>query len=149
MSNWVERKKARQAALISGASTIWNDVRAAIQDACASYNAWQAGSSVSKTVVCALENGKRIRLSKELREVLSNTTYHDQTITVVIEFHMDAKPWISVAGDGPVATAKFVIDADEKEAFIKINNEISSGDQVSEKILSPLLFPTEKYANIP
>ena len=146
MSNWVERRKARKLALAAKAGSVWNEIRAAIQDACQSYNAW-IGTSVNTTVVCALENGKRVRISKDVRQVLSPTSWRDENITVVVEFSAGDSPSISVAGDGPVQSVNFKIDSDEERAFIKIGGEVVSPDQISERILNPLLFPTGKYVD--
>jgi hypothetical protein len=142
--NWVDRLHHRKMLLISGSAILWNDIRAAIQDACDSYN--KHAQSSAGNVNCVPENGKRLRVSKLVRETKTENSYRDDMVTVLISFDLDG-PSINVVGDGPVPKAVFNISADDENAFIGTADEHLSADQISEKILRPLLYPTGNYSD--
>ena len=144
--NWVERRVSRQRALNTGSPEVWNVVRQSIQDACESYTQI-CGPNPDRQVKCQLENGKRVRISKSLR--LKHTDGHrDDVTTIVVSFEQNP-PKINVAGEGPMESLDVFISSDEESAFIGSTKGALSADALCERILSPLLFPTVKYTNLP
>jgi hypothetical protein len=66
--NWIEKKYAHEKMLADGAPELWNKLRSAIQDACDSYNQHYAASMPNRRVKCEQENGKRLRIQKQLKQ---------------------------------------------------------------------------------
>jgi hypothetical protein len=141
--NWVEKRLAKERSLESGAPGVWNKVRAAIQDACDTYNQ-SYGSTPERTVKCELENGKRLRIDGRLR-LNEGQGYRDADVSVVVSFEQ-SPPRIAVAEAGPVHAQTLTISSNETSAFIR--SEGFDADAISQQILEPLLFPTGKYTHI-
>jgi len=114
--NWVERRITRENILQTRGPEVWQQVRAAIQDACTAFNS-VVEASPTKTVECNLENGTRIRITKSLREDRGPQAYHDRSITVIVSFDQNP-PRIRIAGDGPVSTFDLPIHSNEEVAFV-------------------------------
>src|SRR5437868_2544818 len=63
--NWVERRAQRERVLDSGAADVWNQVRAALQNACLSYNEHYATQSELQ-VRCSLETENKILIIRPI-----------------------------------------------------------------------------------
>lgn len=144
--NWVDRKFARESTLAKGAPEIWNDVRAAIQDACESYNERYTATE-ERRVNCQIENGKRVRVTKTLRRIISPSSYRDEAMVIVVSLLAD--PYrISAVGD-PLGQLDQKISADESSVFLegRTGNRIEA-DELSRWILELLLFPSGDYRDM-
>jgi len=89
--NWVERRALRERVLASGSLEVWNHVRAALQDACESFNT----NYPTNQVECKLENGHRLHIrghensvivafSKDVVEIDVAYPYSSTTITITV-----------------------------------------------------------------
>lgn len=144
--NWVEKKSACERALADGAPDLWNKIRSAIQDSCESYNTLY-GSVMENRATCELENGKRVRIEKQIRTINSPSSHRDDVMRIVVAFHADP-PRVSVAGDGPVKSRDYPISSNETTAFIGSVERPFEPDELSKQIMEPLLFPTGNFRNI-
>ena len=141
--NWVQRRARREFLLDSKADEVWNDVRAAVQDACDTYNEHYSPPN-QPTVDYKLENGHRLRITKTV-PADGLTVFHPVKETLVVAFDK-AAPAITMSRDS-TGTRAFRIDARETEVFAKGDDGTKvSADQLSEKILERFLFssPTER-----
>lgn len=147
--NFVERRKAREVALENGAPALWNQLRAAIQDACASYNTHYAATpgAAARAVTCKLENGKRVLVEKLIRTVHSASSFRDDKCSLIVSFESQP-PVITVAGDAPVKAASFFISSGEDTAFIGSIDRPREVDDICRAILEPLFFPPANYSDV-
>lgn len=147
--NWVEKRKARETALEKGAPELWNRLRSAIQDACASYNEQYAAApgSEDKRVTCQLENGKRVLVKKLIRTVHSASSFRDDNLSVIVSFET-RPPVITVAGDPPVHATTYAISSSEDTAFIGSIESQRDVDDVCRAILEPVFFPRGNYRDV-
>lgn len=136
--NWVKRRALRERMLSAGAPKVWEAARAALQDACDSYNEHYPVDPNRKEITFAFENEKRFQITRTL---FANRVdrYTDTQSKVLISFNEDA-PSIEVASDTAAFTC--LIKADEKSAYAVHDNEPISADELSRLTLEPLFFPT-------
>jgi len=121
----------------------WNDTRAAIQDACSSYNENYALNQEQR-VECIPENGKRIRIRKTVA-ITGAGFSGTRPVDIVVSFDEEV-PSIIVAGEGPVASNNFPIFSDETSVQIASRDRPVDPDELSRRILEPLLFePKTRY----
>ena len=139
--NWVERRAAREAILDRCSKDAWNDMRAAIQDACETYNENYALNQEQR-VVCILENGKRVRIRKTVAISGADFTAK-RPVDIVVSFDEET-PSIIVTGDGPVPSNTFSIVSNETSVQIGSREHPIDPDEVSRRILEPLLFESKR-----
>src|ERR1700692_4905456 len=82
-NNWVERRAHREKILATQSEELWNPFRSAIQDACVSFQRLYP----QPHAICALENGKRIRITRTIPA--DGTRMHPHNLTVLIGFQPD------------------------------------------------------------
>ena len=132
--NWVEQRYAIENCLTNQKGEVWNQVRAALQDACKSFRDHYA-SSVPAKLTDQLENGSRIRISLPFPVPMRQTG--DQITGIVVLFNASI-PAIDWADDD--GSHRALISSDEKEAFIVDAGKRITPDELSRKILEPLFF---------
>lgn len=133
--NWVERRAHGERLIEAEAPALWNSIRAAIQDACASFQ--QCYPARADTIECALENGNRILITRKTQH------RHDpqpQREDILVEYKK-ASGLIEVTDEEQSAKHRFRIAWDDGGVFIQRNHERVDADTVSRDILEPLLFP--------
>jgi hypothetical protein len=137
--NWVERRAAVEKYLAEGKREIWNKVRASIQDACESYK--RNYGTREPYVTATLENGSRIRVDLP-RMIVTGTYGLGQKVikSIVVSYSSDV-PSIDWADDQ--GNHQLKISSDENGAFVVDGVKRLSADEVSQKILEPVLFPKE------
>ena len=138
--NWVERRLERQRLLHAQAPELWNQIRAAIQDACESFNGLYAADADHK-VFCELENGHRLRIHRTLPPAASFE--QPKHLEALVHFHK-ADHTVSITFESGAHT--FYIDADHESAvFIGADRTPDASkltpDQVSQRVLEAILFP--------
>ena len=134
--NWVERRAQREALLSSQSPELWTQVRAALQDACESFN-----KNYDKKVTCKPENGTSLRLVHVLRADRI-TSSQDSSFEVLVEF--DPKTPAIKATYQAGTTKTFAISADQESVFPLDGKERKTIDQLSERILEIILFPPQQ-----
>lgn len=135
--NWVQRRAMRQRILDSGATKVWDAVREAIEDACDTFNEHYPQPNQDSRAVCRLENGSRIKVS---RTILADmvTRFRPEQFEVLIRFEKNGPAIEAVSGE---AKSTFKIDSDEESAFAVLGGKRITPDEISEKLLEPVLFP--------
>jgi len=135
--NWVQRRARRELILDTQAGDIWNDVRAALQDACNSYNEHYSTAPTSPEVTCNLENGSRIKFARTLPPD-NVQRFHAARISLLVSYDK-ATHAINVTSDETSKSA-FRITSDENAAFIEYGGKPQTPDEVSRRILEEFLF---------
>jgi hypothetical protein len=128
MDNWVTRRASQEQNVASSAPVFWSAVSSALRDACDAYRKhYETG------VELIPENGSRILIVKASAE-----GYTKETITVV--FKADRH---EIEVTRREDTLSFQVTADETSAFAleRPDGPKLSPDDVSRKILEPVLFP--------
>ena len=137
--NWVEHRYATEKSLRENPPKVWNAVRAALQDACGSYKKHYHPSGGN--LLCELENGVRVRIDLPRPLKMYHEPHHlsdPQIITsIVVEFDYEV-PEIRWADDK--GSHRIKISANEDKAFLAEGGAEVTADQLSERILSRLLF---------
>jgi hypothetical protein len=135
--NWVERKARRENLLRADSEVlaVWNALRNAIQDACDSFNKYYAHDQPEDKVKCLPENGRRIRVERAFPK---GRMYGAEQHSVLIQLS-DLE--ISVVSDLSVTLPTLKIDADHNEVYLSLGAQRMTSDEVSERVLEPLLFP--------
>lgn len=132
MSNWVERRLESERLLRSQAPTIWENARAAVQDACESYNKLRAD------VVFVPENGLRCRISRRSGDSMRIVRLAFDKVASTITIVRDE--------EGP---AVFPIRASDTSAFLTgLDGREISADEFSQIALEQLLFPGPRVSPI-
>jgi hypothetical protein len=134
--NWVERRALREGLLEHKSGDLWEQLRAAIMDACDSYNVnypGQYGASVSHK----LEDGKRIQV------IHSNVPSNDGilrliTISTLISFDPQIP---SVTATRENSSLTFRILADETHVYLTQAGKEIDIDEASRQMIEPILFP--------
>lgn len=139
MDNWVEYRAQCDLMLTSGAGTVWDEVRAALQDACASYNEHYSPQPGIAEVTSKLENGRRMLIS---RKVYVTEAGRSQEVVCKLLVEFDELHYsVTYTRENPDATGQLRIDADKASAFIRdANGQRSSPDEASRFLLEPILF---------
>jgi hypothetical protein len=128
-SNWVERRFATDSSLEKNAPQLWQDVRAALQDACTSFVALY-GHSRGTAVNVGLENGHRL-------QIMSMTRGAEAPSFLVVSFDSKVHE-IGWVGDNAEAIK---ISADRNGAFLAgPDGKRITPDELSQRILEPFLF---------
>lgn len=140
--NWIEKKWKIEQSFPKQAPPLWDKLRGHIQDACDSYNAHYA--SEDGRVKCEMENGRRVKVQRMLR-CAAGLGYHDELVTALISFAQDR---VSVAGDPPIEPQEFLISSDGEAAFFGRPDHTLDTDEISRRILEPLLFPKKPWGNV-
>jgi len=143
--NWIDEKFSSEESLKDQAPQLWQQVRSAIQDSCASYNL-RYEKSPETNANCTIENGKRVRVQKKIRKV-QGPGYLDDLTVLVAEFK-DNPPRISVTGDDPVKTLELEIVASPLGVVIAPAINPTSPDAFAKLALESLLFPTGNYRDV-
>ena len=136
-ANWVERRARQEHALRIEAPSIWNEVRAAIQDACDTFNE-KYPHPTEYAVKCKLENGHRMLVT---RLIVADglkifQPYHAQAI-----IGYSAKDFeITVAYDSR-ASQVFRIEADGEDVFVAQGTKRITPDGLSKIALEDMFFP--------
>jgi hypothetical protein len=149
--NWVERRAHREG-LLKGADDVWNQVRAAIQDACDSFNEHYPAQA---PVQYEQENGSRLCITRTIpanddltfgaTKVRVSVTFTAAKITAV---YSDRSSTYRITADDESA---FVIDRRATGTLTEHLHQRQKGrsdgyrrmspDDVSEAILKSILFP--------
>jgi hypothetical protein len=142
-SNWVKRRVHRERILGMGAANVWEALGAAILDASASFNEHYGNDSNGRQeVICQVETGMRILVSK--KRVSTPHWLPEQEVTSTIVIHFDSKrPSITYVGHNVEASGEFKISSDDKRAHLVDGDRETSPDEASRRILEPLFFPDE------
>ena len=135
--NWVERRAHREQLLHTHGGEMWQGVRAAVQDACESFNAHYP-SIPNYAVKCKLENGYRIVVSRFI-PLDRVTNFQDRTLHVTIGYNSQESA-ITVAYDEPRGSRTFRITSDDQGVFILDGKTRITPDEISEKALEALFF---------
>jgi hypothetical protein len=133
--NWVEKRARTEAMLDNGAPAIWDQVRSAIQDACASFTQYYEANFPQSSLTCELENGKRVKVSRVID--------HGR-LQRIVAFD-EQEPSIKVSSDKSTSTYK--IEADEQAAYVTHQGSRIDADELSKLVLEPLLFPTKQRSH--
>jgi|SRR5215469_17810678 len=141
--NWVERRFRKGQVLAAQAADVWDAVRKQIQDACDTFKVrfLKEGGLEAK-----MENGHRISI---VRTFQATADSRNQRFQVIVDYSSETFV-INVARDG--GSQEFRIDANESNAYITDGDGTLGPDEVSRRILEPLLFPTHPinpFARIP
>ena len=128
MDNWVKRRASQERTVASSAPVFWSAVYSALRDACDAYR-----EHYGTDVELIPENGSRVLIVKT-----AAAGYVKARVTVV--FNADRLE-IEVARAEDTLT--FQVAADETSAFAleRPDGPKLSPDDVSRKILEPVLFP--------
>jgi hypothetical protein len=150
--NWVDRRAHRES-LLKGADSVWNQVRAAIEDACESFNKHYPAQA---PVQCEQENENRLYITRTVPDDRDLTFGATRVRVLVITF---TSPKITAVYEDRSST--YTITADDESAFVidrraarslserlhQRQPERSDGDgrmspdDVSEAMLKSILFP--------
>jgi hypothetical protein len=130
--NWIERRYAIEYCLAKDKGEVWNSVRSALQDACESFNKHYASRG---ELTIQLENGFRIRISFPSADLLDQLEHPVDSIIVVFNPKIPAIDWAFADGSHSI-----VISSDEHEAFLVEDGKRLTPDDLSRKILEPLVF---------
>ena len=144
--NWVERRLVRENALNTGGPEIWNKLRSSMQDACETYNN-HCSHAPNRQVKYELENCKRFRVKKTIRTIHSSSSHRDDCFFVIASFE-SAPPHIDVTGEGPVQSSAIPICSNEETVFFGSLEKPTDVEEISRRILEPLLFPTGQYRDV-
>jgi hypothetical protein len=136
-NNWVERRAKREGVLDGKAEELWDQIRAALQDACDSYNEHYGYDPNKPKVSCRLENSRRALITRT-RPVDHMTRFREERIRIIVEFDKEG-PTVTATRD-TTSPQNFTISSDESEVFVMIARERISPDELSRRILEPLLF---------
>ena len=132
--NWVDKRAHREAILSAGAPEVWAAARSAIMDACDSFNRCYGQGKMP--VECAMENGKRIRIK---RTIFADRVqrFQDTVLEVLVTFIPESA---TIAMARQNASRKYSIIADDSSAYVTDGETRLSADDLSCRILQPLLF---------
>ena len=136
--NWVERRVNRSRILAEQSEDIWQTVRAAIQDACNSFQHHFGQPSVAeKALTCVPENSHRLLVSNTIQpDRIKN--FHTTKRTILIEF--DEDEFIVRATVDRRTPVSFSIVADDTHAFLIHHKEEITPDRLSQLVLEEFLF---------
>jgi hypothetical protein len=138
--NWVEKRLAQERSLEDGTPGVWNKIRTAIQDACHTYYE-SSGTAPERTVKCELENGKRIRTDRSLRQ-RDGDGRRDKEISVVASNNRRlGSQSLKPAPSAPRHT-EFPLTKHPPSLAPRVRP-----DAMSQAILEPLLYPTGTYTS--
>jgi hypothetical protein len=149
--NWIDRR-ARRESLLKGADGAWNQVRAAIQDACDSFNKHYPAQA---PVQCEQENGNRLCITRTIpadpaltfgaRRLQVLVTFTSAKITAV---YNDRSSTYKITADDE---SVFVVDRraagrppehlDPRQLGRTDRDRRMPPDDLSEAILKSILFP--------
>lgn len=138
--NWVMRRALRDRMLSTGAFIVWEGVRAALQDACETYNEHYPADANRKEVRCEFENGKRLKITRTL--FVNRLDRSVDVKTMLVSFDDDAPLIQAVAASG--SPVKFRIQANETSAYPIHEEKPISAEELSRLILEPLFFPSDE-----
>jgi hypothetical protein len=149
--NWVDRRAHRDS-LLKGAGDVWNQVRAAIRDACDSFNQHYPAQA---PVQCEQENGSRLCITRTTPSGEDRTgatkvqVFVTFTAAKITAIYNDRSSTYKITADDECA---FVMDRRAAATLTEHLNQRQKGrpdgsrrmspDDVSEAILKSVLFPT-------
>lgn len=136
--NWVERRARDEKILDEQAREVWSQVRSAVEDVCRSF-AEHYEREGRREVLCEMENVNRLRIGRTLlADKVKEFAY--TVMTAVVEFDARTR-CVGVVWD--TGSAKFAMLSDREGAYVYLieKDERLSADEVSKRILEPLLFP--------
>jgi hypothetical protein len=137
--NWVERRVAREQSLSNDKGTVWKEVRSAVDDACTSYRN-HYGTREPYVNDASLDGLQiRIQLPRQLLKGRPTATGGGAVIsdiTVSFNSQTPAIEWADHRGGH-----ELTISSDENNAFVVEGATRLSADEVSRRILEPVLFP--------
>jgi hypothetical protein len=133
--NWVDRKAQREALVTAKSGDVWNDIRAALQGACASFK-----KHYDEDLTCKLENGKSIRIERTIRTDRKRIL-QDLIVDVLVQFDSELAAITATYQSGAVT---FAIGSDQESVFPLEGQERKTIDQLSERILRAVLFPPQQ-----
>jgi hypothetical protein len=133
--NWVERRANREKLLAAQSGEVWQSVRAAVQDACESFNR-RYTREARERADCKLENGTRIRI---VRELSTDPRVAPIPHNLTVQFDGVACT-ITVTRQNQVSSP-LKVSADDHAVFLLHGHDRITADEASEVILKPLLFP--------
>src|ERR1700733_2780582 len=120
--NWVEHRAKRESTLNANAASVWEKVRAALQDACESYNVFYCSAPKQQEVQCRLENPNRLLISRTEFGIPNFKTQ-------IVVLYDPAEPAINSSRDNPGHADTFSISADEDHAFAEIDGAPVEADE--------------------
>jgi hypothetical protein len=148
--NWVDRRAHRDI-LLKGAGDVWNQVCAAIQDACDSFNRHYPAQA---PVQCEQENGSRLCITRTTppRADLTGATKVQvfvtfTTVKITAVYNDRSSTYTITADDESVfvadrrATAMLTEHLNQRQNGRPDGSRRMSPDEVSEAILKSILFP--------
>src|ERR1039457_2986651 len=132
--NWVERRFVIEALQAKRAPELWQEVRSALQDACDSFN--ERYGSATDQVECALENCRRVRITRKLLEDHSRNRHSKIVTTIVVSFDENSQKITAAQNSANI----FSISSDGISVFITRKDKRLEPDEVSKEILESFLF---------
>jgi hypothetical protein len=138
--NWVERRGRRKRLLHAETPELWNRIRGAIQDACATFNRLYAPDVGHNKVFCDLANGHRLRIHRILPPITSFD--HPKNTEAIVTFD-EAGRTVTVTFESGSHT--FYIDIENESVFIaqdRAGTNKLTPDEISQRALEVILFPT-------
>jgi hypothetical protein len=132
--NWVERRALIAATLERETPALWDKIRAALQDACASFK--KHYERAANGLQCELENGLRVLITR-------HDGVNDRE-RIVVAFDESRRTVDVTTNTGRMF---FKIDCDRKGVFIHAyqdRNATYSPDELSRNILESFFFPKAK-----
>lgn len=136
-SNWVDRRGHREQLLKDHSGDYWHRLRGAIQDACASFEKLYPHPHA----ICTLENGGRIRISREL-PIDPMTRTAARTLYVLVSYRSDDRTIVVANAAG---AQHWLMDLDANFEFFLLDRQrkinVVEPDEFSEMVLQPILFP--------
>lgn len=138
ITNWVQRKAM---GLRVHGPNLWNEIRGALRDACGDFNARYCDPNKPE-VRFSLENGSRIIV---VRTIFADgkTTFSDiKGGEVHVDFNSDdyVIKTLSTKSTGRSRSYSYQIASDEHHAYIKDKKDVITVDELSRRILEPVLF---------
>jgi hypothetical protein len=133
--SWIERRYLRERLLKDGSRPLWDEIRAAFQDACTTFHERFDGNSE-----CILENGRRVRITRNI-PVDPVTRTPARSIHLLVEF-VEAPPAVVVTGDA--SARRFPFESDDAGIFILDKpggKNRFTPDGLSQAVLERVFFP--------
>jgi hypothetical protein len=131
--NWVERRAHRERILDTQATEVWNDLCEAVQDACESYNSHYNPAPAQLRVTCKFQNAHRLLITNPAVEL------DGKPASTLLVFD-PVEPAITNIRSLPSGSYMYRISSDGESAFTVDGTSRLSADQVSQRVLEPILF---------
>jgi len=134
--NWIDRKFAREDALLNGKREVWEQVRTAIADVCNSFTQ----RCDSPTVARNNENGHAVVVRTTFPSRFNPSMGAGFSSMNVVRIEFDEQQNLISSTLNDKSPQKFQIDADENGCFISYQAAKIDADKLSQKVLEDALF---------